>query len=159
MADRPAAVIAVGNPLRADDGAGAEVARRLAGRVPAGVRLVELGGEPAELLDAWDGLRVVVVVDAVRAGAAPGTVHRFDASSAPLAVRTGSTSTHGLGLAAALELGRALGRLPPRVIVVGIETAGDDAPGGTLSPPVQGAIEAAAERVLAELRPQRAGHP
>ena len=149
MADGPAAVIAVGNPLRADDGAGVEVVRRLAGRVPAGVRLIELGGEPAELLDAWDELGTVVVVDAVRTGGEPGTVHHFDASTEPLPARTGSASTHGLGLAEALELGRALGRLPGRVVVVGIE-AEDRTLGGELSRPVQDAIEDAAATVLAE---------
>ena len=150
MADGPAAVIAVGNPLRADDGAGVEVVRRLAGRVPPEVRLIELGGEPAELLDAWNELGTAVLVDAVRTGGEPGTVHSFDASTEPLPARTGSASTHGLGLAEALELGRALGRLPARVVVVGIE-ADDRTMGGELSRPVQDAIEDAAETVLAEL--------
>lgn len=148
MAD--AAVIAVGNALRADDGAGAAVIARLAGRVPAGVRLVTARGEPSELLDAWDGLARVVVVDAVRTGAAPGTVHRFDASDAPLPARTGSASTHGIGLAEALELGRALGRLPGRVDVIGIEAA-DLATGGPLSGPVSAALDEAAAQVLAAL--------
>ena len=150
MADGAAAVIAVGNPLRADDGAGVEVVRRLAGRVPPEVRLIELGGEPAELLDAWNELGTAVLVDAVRTGGEPGTVHCFDASTEPLPARTGSASTHGLGLAEALELGRALGRLPARVVVVGIE-ADDRTMGGELSRPVQDAIEDAAETVLAEL--------
>jgi len=150
VADGAAAVIAVGNPLRADDGAGVEVVRRLAGRVPPEVRLIELGGEPAELLDAWNELGTAVLVDAVRTGGEPGTVHCFDASTEPLPARTGSASTHGLGLAEALELGRALGRLPARVVVVGIE-ADDRTMGGELSRPVQDAIEDAAETVLAEL--------
>ena len=150
MADGAAAVIAVGNPLRADDGAGVEVVRRLAGRVSPEVRLIELGGEPAELLDAWNELGTAVLVDAVRTGGEPGTVHCFDASTEPLPARTGSASTHGLGLAEALELGRALGRLPARVVVVGIE-ADDRTMGGELSRPVQDAIEDAAETVLAEL--------
>ena len=158
MADGAAAVIAVGNPLRADDGAGVEVVRRLAGRVPAGVRLIELGGDPAGLLDAWEGLGTVVVVDAVRSGGEPGTIHRLDASTEPLPARTGSASTHGLGLAEALELGRALGRLPARVVVVGIEVADDRTAGGKLSRPVQDAIEDAAASVLAELNWGRGGH-
>ncbi len=150
MADPRAAVIAVGNPLRADDGAGAAVLARLAGRVPAGVQLLDTHGEPAALLDAWEGLERVVVVDAVRTGGAPGTVHCFDASSAPLPARTGSASTHGLGLAEALELGRALGRLPAYIAVVGIE-AGDDGSGDVLSAPVLAALDGAAQQVLDRL--------
>lgn len=143
-------MIAVGNPLRRDDGAGAEVVSRLRGSVPAGVALIEAGGEPSELLDAWEGAESVVVVDAVRTGAEPGSLHRFDASSAPLPAQTGSASTHGLGLAEALELGRALGRLPARVVVVGIE-AGDEGQGAGLSEPVAAAAESAAALVLEEL--------
>ena len=158
MAEGRAAVIAVGNLLRADDGAGVEVVRRLAGRVPAGVCLIELGGEPAELLDAWDDLETVVVVDAVRTGGKPGTVHQFDASTAPLPAHTGGASTHGLGLADALELGRALDRLPARVVVVGIEVADDRTVGGELSRPVQDAIADAVAGVLAELQRGRGDH-
>lgn len=157
MADGGAAVIGIGNPLRADDGAGAEVVRRLAGRVPPEVRLLALSGEPAELLDAWDGLDAVVVVDAVRTGGTPGMIHRLDASDTPLAARTGSPSTHGLGLAEALELGRALGRLPARVIVVGIE-AGDDSDGDVLSAPVEDAIDEAAALVVSALTPNGDSH-
>jgi hydrogenase maturation protease len=143
-------VIAVGNRLRRDDGAGAAVLERLRGRLPAGVALVEVGGEPSELLDAWEGAASAVVVDAVRTGAEPGSLHRFDASGEPLPARTGSASTHGLGLAEALELGRALGRLPARVVVVGIE-AGDEGQGAGLSEPVAAAVDGAAALVLEEL--------
>ena len=76
----------------------------------------ELSGEPAELLDALgDGVEHVVLVDAVTSGAPPGTVHRFDASEAALVVDA-NTTTHGLGLAETIELGRALGRLPARLL-------------------------------------------
>lgn len=143
-------MIAVGNPLRRDDGAGAAVVSRLRGSVPAAVALIEAGGEPSELLDAWEGAESVVVVDAVRTGAEPGSLHRFDASAEPLPAQTGSASTHGLGLAEALELGRALGRLPQRVVVVGIEAA-DDGQGTGLSDPVAAAVESAAALVLEEL--------
>jgi hydrogenase maturation protease len=143
-------VIAVGNPLRRDDGAGAAVLECLRARVPTGVELVGAGGEPSELMDAWDGAAQAVVVDAVRTGAEPGSLHRFDASAQPLPARTGSASTHGLGLAEALELGRALGRLPQRVVVVGIE-AGDEGQGAGLSEPVAAAVEGAAALVLEEL--------
>lgn len=144
------AVIAVGNALRADDGVGPAVLERLRGKVPVGVRLAHVQGEPSALLDAWEGLDTAIVVDAVRAGAAPGAIHVLDVSSIPLAARTGSASTHGLGLAEALELGRALGRLPARVVVVGIEVGRTDTAGG-LSEPVAGAVGAAAAQVLEQL--------
>ena len=57
-------VIGVGNPWRRDDGAGREVIRRLEGRVPAEVELIETDGGAAELLEAWEGARAAIVVDA-----------------------------------------------------------------------------------------------
>ena len=111
-----ATVIGLGNEWRGDDGIGPEVARRLGGRV--------LGGEPIGLVEAFDGADEVVLVDAVRSGAPPGTVHVFEAGSEPLpATLFGASSTHALGLAEAVELARSLGRLPRRVLVYGIEGA------------------------------------
>ena len=84
----------------------------------------------------------------------PGRSTSSTRAPGPLTARTGSASTHGLGLAEALELGRALGRLPARTVVVGIE-AGQTDTGDGLSAPVLGALDAAAAQVLAQLG---AGH-
>jgi hydrogenase maturation protease len=92
----------------------------------------------------WREADVAVVIDAVSSGAEPGTVHRFDATSAPLPARLrGSTSSHALGLAEAIELGRTLGRLPGRLIVYGIEGERFEA-GTELTPAVAAAVEAVA---------------
>jgi hydrogenase maturation protease len=54
-----------------------------------------------------------VVVDAASSDtAAPGTVHRFDALRQPLPASVLASSTQTIGVPAAVELGRALGRLP-----------------------------------------------
>ena len=45
-------MLGVGNEWRRDDGAGLEVARRLARRARRGVRVLEHEGEPSRLLDA-----------------------------------------------------------------------------------------------------------
>jgi hydrogenase maturation protease len=112
-----ALVVGVGNDWRSDDGAGLEVARRLRA---AGLRAVEHGGDPTALLDAWDGETEVILVDAVRSGAQPGTVHRLNARARPLPARMFGASTHHLSVAEAVELGRCLGRLPARLDVYGI---------------------------------------
>jgi hydrogenase maturation protease len=133
----------VGNRLRGDDGAGPAVASALGARTVA--------GEPLALLHAWDGADAVVLVDAVRTGAPPGTIHRFDASEAPLPAELGgAASTHALGIGEAIELARALGRLPARVIVVGIEGERFEL-GDELSAAVAGVVGEAAARVRGEL--------
>jgi hydrogenase maturation protease len=136
----PRVVIGVGNAARGDDAAGLIAARRLGG--------LEHEGDPVALLDVWRGAELAVVIDAVSSGAEPGTVHRFDATSAPLPARLrGSTSSHALGLAEAIELGRTLGRLPGRLIVYGIEGERFEA-GTELTPAVAAAVEAVAREAV-----------
>jgi hydrogenase maturation protease len=142
-------VVGIGNAMRGDDAAGLEVVGRLRERGPgAGVALRTLEGEGVALLDLWEGACAAVLVDSVRSGAAPGTVRRLDATAEPLpsGLRT-SSSTHAVGVADAVELARALGRLPRRLVVYGIEGARFDA-GAALSPPVAAVIDAVADRVL-----------
>lgn len=151
--DRRVVVIGVGNPLRGDDGAGRAVARQLLGQVPPGVAVLERDGEPAALIEAWEGASVAFLADAVVTGAPTGTVHRFDATEGPLPARVGgAASTHGLGVAAAIELARVLGRLPETVVLYGIE-AGDVALGTPATPAVDRAVAAVARRIVAEVAP------
>jgi hydrogenase maturation protease len=127
-------VIGVGNPTRGDDAAGLEVARR--------VRHIESHQEvngSYELMDVWEGADEVIVVDAARSGAPPGTVHRFDAHDVPLPRGVLSTSTHSVGVMETIEMARSLGRLPERVVVYGIEVS-VLTPGTGLSAPVEEAV-------------------
>jgi hydrogenase maturation protease len=141
-------VIGVGNAYRSDDAAGLVVARRLRAR---GVDAVEQEGEPVALLEAFADRDAVVVIDAVRSGAAPGTVHRVDVSERPLPAELGgASSTHAVGVGEAIELARVLNRLPPRVVVFGVE--GERFEAGTgLSAAVTAAVDPLVDAILAEL--------
>jgi hydrogenase maturation protease len=141
-------VIGVGNAWAGDDAAGLLVARMVRGRVPAGVEVVEHEGEPTALLDVWDGAGLVVLVDATSGGAEPGAVRVFDASREKLPAGFTGTSTHAFSLAQAIELGRALGRLPEELVIVGVEGASFEA-GTPPAAPVTAGVEQAAARVLA----------
>jgi hydrogenase maturation protease len=149
-------VIGMGNPHRGDDGAGRAVARRLHGRLADGAEVFEHDGEATALMALLEGADRAIVIDACRSGAPPGTVRRLDAGAAPLPRDRFSLSTHGLGLAAAIELGRVLGQLPPSCIVYAIEV-GTVAAGAEPSAPVAAAIGTVCERVLAEVA--EAGRP
>jgi hydrogenase maturation protease len=142
-------VIGIGNPLRGDDAVGLLVARRVRELADAGVEVIELEGEPARLIDAWEGARLAVLVDAVSSGAPEGTVMRFDAGADALPASVSASSTHALGLGDAIEIARALDRLPERLIVFGIEGSGYVA-GSEPSPAAAAAIQPAAEAVLRE---------
>jgi hydrogenase maturation protease len=135
-------VVGVGNADRGDDAAGLIVARIARERLArsAAVAHCECGGDITVLLDRWRGVDTALIVDAVHSGAAPGRVHRFDASRRALPAPLQRRSTHVFGVAQVVELGRALGCLPRRVIVYGIE-AGSVA---HAEPPSQAVVSAAA---------------
>ncbi|ETK32939.1 hydrogenase maturation protease [Microbispora sp. ATCC PTA-5024] len=141
-------VIGLGADGRGDDAAGLEVVRRLRGSLPRSVAVVESAADPAQIVEAWTGARLAVVVDAVSSGAAPGTVHRDPGVPGGASWRG---SSHSFGLADAVALGRALGRMPARLLVIGIE-GGDFAIGAPITPPVMSAIAALAQELTLEFR-------
>jgi hydrogenase maturation protease len=72
-------IIAFGNSLVGDDGAGPAVARALAAQAPgSGFRIEDGGTDVLTLPTRWHGEGEVWIIDAVRAGAPPGTIHRLD---------------------------------------------------------------------------------
>lgn len=148
-------VIGVGNPDCGDDGAGVEVVRRLDGRLPAQVRAVELGGDMTRLLSLFPTARSVIIVDAMRSGEAPGTVRCFNPRKTPLPARiVGGTSSHAFDMASAIELGRSLGALPERIVVVGIE--GERVGLGSAR---SAAVDAAIERAVAAISDELTSSP
>jgi hydrogenase maturation protease len=143
-------VIGVGNALRGDDAAGLAVAENVRAHAPDGVAVRVCEEEPSRLIDAFGDADVVFVVDAVSTGAPAGTLHRFDASDAPLPNRELRSSTHALGIGEALELARALGRLPRRTVVFGVEGSQFSAREG-MTPAVQEGVSRASATVLEEV--------
>jgi hydrogenase maturation protease len=144
-------VVGVGNPYRRDDGVGLVLAERIGGRAPAGVTVLTQEQEPSRLLEAWEGAGAAVVVDAVASGAQPGTLYRFDATVDPVPAGVFRSSTHAFGVGDAIELSRALGSLPPRVVVHGVEGGSFEA-GEGLSGAVIAALPALEAAVLADLQ-------
>jgi hydrogenase maturation protease len=104
------------------------------------------------------GLADVVVVDAVRTGRPTGAVSVVDVATDPLPAHPGAGGSHGFGVAEAVELSRVLGRLPRRLVVVGVE-AGTFGQGAALSREVERAVGGALRAVEDALSPRsrRAG--
>lgn len=145
-------VVGLGNPDRGDDAVGPIVVSGIAGL---GLPRVDVLAheDPTGLIETWSRYTGVVVVDAVHTGAAPGTVVTLEAGagSGVLAdrawARTGRGGTHAFGLAAAIELARALGMVPERLVLVGVEAAQVDH-GAGLSPQVLAALGRVQEAVV-----------
>jgi hydrogenase maturation protease len=167
-------VLGLGNDILSDDAVGLAVARTAArlleGNPGIDVRATtEMG---LALLDEIAGREAVVVVDSIQTGSAPpGTIHDFSQafSAACSGVsRTGAgalaeggiqpstfglssgvaTAPHFLGLGETLAFGRLLGLEMPRAVrVIAIEVADPFTVGTRLTPAVERAVPAAAERV------------
>lgn len=159
------AVIGVGNEYRRDDGLGPAVLARLARLdeqlplpLPDGTALLVCDGDPARLISLWEDADFAIVVDAAHAHPGqPGRIHRLELDGGPWSPATASTSSHGLGLGEAVELARALDRLPGRLVVYAVEGA-DTSPGTGLSPPVATAVDPLARRIAEEIAShQRSG--
>jgi len=154
-------VLGIGNPDRGDDAAGRKVARLLRWMLPDEVEVVEHDGEATDLVARIEGAAAAIIVDACASDACAGTVQRFDVRAAQLPQRAFGLTTHGFGLAEAIELARALGQLPPRCVVYAIEGASFDV-GAPLSSPVAAAVAEVARQVCAEItgaEPREGGAP
>ncbi|MBC7291669.1 MAG: hydrogenase maturation protease [Actinotalea sp.] len=160
-------VIGLGCGTCGDDGVGPAVARTVEELRLPGVRVAAVE-DPVNLLSLWGGSEVAVVVDAIAAGGPAGSLTVLDLTAqlpepvAPAvadgAWMRGGVGRYAFGLAAAVQLGRALHRLPDRLVLVGVEGS-VFTPGAPLSPAVAGAVSPASRAVaeLVALQPVGAG--
>jgi hydrogenase maturation protease len=148
-------VAGVGNLLRGDDGFGVLVAQRLAELgPPAGVRVLDIGIGGIHLVqELLTPVDVLVVVDAVELGRAPGTVlvirpQVVDVARMPQEQRHDELADmHYATPERAFMLARGLGVLPPVTWLVGCQASRSDRPGEDLSAPVRAAVEVAGAEV------------
>jgi hydrogenase maturation protease len=141
----------MGNPDRGDDAAGRLVAQGLRTTLPPTITVLEQSGDAADLVHILADYDTVIVADAVQTRVAePGHLHRIDARAGPLPATFREVSTHGFGVAEAIELARALGQLPRTVVIYGIE-ADDFTPGREPSAAVAAGVERAIRAIVDEL--------
>lgn len=143
-------VIGVGNEYRGDDGVGLHVIRDLRRAGIAGCDLLEESGEGGALMECWKERDVVILVDAVRSGSPPGTIHRIEAHKGPVPAALAHFSSHAFGIAEAIELSRILNRLPEVLIIYGIEGKSFTA-GSSLSAAVEAASAIVRNRIVNDL--------
>jgi len=152
-------VAGVGNIFLGDDGFGSEVARRLAGRrVPDGVRVTDYGIGGIHLAyDLLGDLELLVLVDALSRGVAPGTVCLVEVgdvqTSSSAAVGHGNdlehvgVDSHAMDPASVFASVKGLGGTLPPTVVVGCEPAEVSEQIG-LSPVVEAAVEPTVQQIL-----------
>lgn len=144
-------VLGIGNILLGDEGIGVrvlEALQRIA--LPYDVELIDGGTAGADLLDVLSDRRKVIVIDAIDADCAPGTILRLMINDFNISDSRG-TSLHEVGLLATLAMARHLGSAPEEVILIGVVPYKLDLD-LELSVELKGLIPEIVQHVLAELK-------
>ncbi len=145
-------VMGVGNVLMGDDGLGPYVLRTLEAHyeMPADVWLFDAGTPGLDLTLFLDGLDALLVVDAVKADGAPGTVRTWGRDALVKGFIPISTSPHDPTLRESLMRLEMFGQCPPHIRLFGVvpEDVGTRA---RLSDSVREAVPLVEEQIVQEL--------
>ena len=143
-------ILGIGNILLSDEGIGVRVAERMQRMsLPPDVEVLEGGVKGLDLIYFIEGREKVIVVDAVKAGAPPGTLFRF--TDKDLAAKKGTLrSAHGIDFSDVIAITGFMGIKPPEIIFLGIEPESLDA-GMELSPLIEKNIPILINLVMKEL--------
>lgn len=142
-------IVGVGNALHGDDGFGVVLAGRLIAEPwPPGVKILETGiGGMTIVQELMTGYDAVLLLDAHRAGGPPGELRLLEPCLPDLsgldvhARRDYFSDTHYATPIRALALLQEIGRLPPRVAILGCEPADHERLAMELSAPVADAMD------------------
>lgn len=117
----PVLVVGLGNPLMGDDGIGLAALGRLQdGWELDGVELLDGGTWGMSLLPRLEDADAVLLLDAIRTGVAPGTLHRIEREEIHCRF-SHKLSPHQVDMAEVLALAELRDRLPPRLVALGVE--------------------------------------
>ena len=127
--------------------AGGQVVALLARRPELPARLVTVS-EGTHLIDELDKCKTLIVVEACR-GSLIGAISRLEWPD-PRIRQYHNHSAHGVKLCNKLQLAERLDRMPPKVVVFGIEI-GYGLPREAMSPAVMQAVKKLEEMIFAEI--------
>jgi hydrogenase maturation protease len=148
----PLLVLGLGNVLLEDDGVGVAASALLLERYepPTGVTVLDGGTLGLSLLPYLENAERVILLDAIRADAAPGTFVRIEGEDVAPAVAL-RLSPHQVGVADLLDGARWLRRYPPHLVLLGLVPASMELHLG-LSAKVHRGLSHLVDRVVDEAR-------
>jgi len=144
-------ILGVGNLLLSDEGVGVHVAHELMKmELPPDVSVVEGGTDGFRLLNVITEADHLIVVDAVRGGAEPGSIYRFDIGDVRNCPSGFKTSVHQIGILEVIDLSCLIGKTP-KTTVIGVEPKSLEM-SMELSPEIKAKIPRIIELIFEELK-------
>lgn len=144
-------ILGIGNLIMTDDGVGVRVIHLLRERYsfPETVTVLDGGTLGLDLLHHLEGIRRLLVVDAVETGGPPGTLVRLTGDEINIAFHT-KLSPHQMGLQDLLLVAELRGFSPEEMVLLGVQP-GEIGMGTELTPAVAEQVEPLVCNVLHEL--------
>ena len=113
-------ILGIGNPILTDDRVGIEIARKLKEEKPE-LEVVETSEAGITLLDLIVGYNKLIIIDSIKTEKGkPGDLYKLELED--LKPAKDFSSSHGIGIATAFELGKGLGyRIPKYTSIYAVE--------------------------------------
>ncbi|MBS7641561.1 hydrogenase maturation protease [Candidatus Bathyarchaeota archaeon] len=142
-------IIALGSISSSDDALALKALEKLRSlNLPSEVELIEADRNPCKLVSEVEGCDKLVVIDAIRIGAPPGTIHRIKPDSIK---PSRSITLHRMDTATIVKLALTLASEKPKdIVIIGLEPYTVD-PGLRLSSKIEEEIDKLVEEVLKEI--------
>ena len=144
-------ILGIGNLLLSDEGVGVHVVHELMKmKLPPEVSVIEGGTDGFGLLNIITEADRLIVIDAIKGGAIPGSIYRFDIKDLKNCPKGFKSSVHQIGILEVLNLSELIGKTP-ETTVIGIEPKSLEM-GMELSPEIEAKVPRLIELILQELK-------
>jgi len=141
-------IVGIGNLLCRDEGIGVHVIHKMESmQLPGHIESLDIGTSTMDLIGYLDGVKKLIVIDAMKAGGRPGTIYKCTPDDL-LPEEEGPISLHEIGLLETLNMAKKMG-MEIHTVIIGVEPKIFDW-GMELSEEVKNKIPAIIEAVLKE---------
>ena len=142
-------ILGVGNSILTDDGVGIKIARKLKERNPE-LEVIETSEAGIALLDFIVGYDKLIIIDSIKTEKGkPGELYRLGMEALKPAANL--SSSHGIDIATAYEIGQGLGyRMPKHISIYAVEIEDNTTFGEECTGEVEGRIPFIAEQIIGE---------
>jgi len=143
-------IVGIGNMLCCDEGVGVQVIQQMEFmELPEHIELLDMGTSTMDLISHLEGVKKLIVIDAMKTGGTPGEIYRCKPEDL-MPKEEEPISLHEMGLLEALTMAKQMG-MEIDTVIIGVEPQVIDW-GLELSAEVKKKIPAIIEAVLEEIK-------